>query len=203
LGLSNTVSFNATSTPLTTETSNSFYVNPVRQVTSGTTYNRLSYSNPNDDNQDIKYEISYNNALNCSFDKTFIIDHPDDSAKYLVHACLEGPETGVYYRGKGTITNGESTLVALPKYVDNLANDFTVQLTQIRSTTNNTVLQSSKVANGQFTVYGGNSSFFWLVYAKRSSIQAEVLKAGTEVKGVGPYRWISTSTFPKVEQKVI
>ena len=27
--------------------------------------------------------------------KTFVIDHPDDTSKYLVHGCLEGPEGGV------------------------------------------------------------------------------------------------------------
>ena len=28
--------------------------------------------------------------------KTFIIEHPQDTEKYLIHACLEGPEVGVY-----------------------------------------------------------------------------------------------------------
>ena len=28
--------------------------------------------------------------------KSFIIDHPTDPSKYLVHVCLEGPEAGVY-----------------------------------------------------------------------------------------------------------
>jgi hypothetical protein len=37
--------------------------------------------------------------------KTFIIEHPIDTSKYLIHACLEGPEAGVYYRGKATIDN--------------------------------------------------------------------------------------------------
>ena len=31
--------------------------------------------------------------------KTFVIDHPIDPERYLVHACVEGPESGVYYRG--------------------------------------------------------------------------------------------------------
>ena len=35
--------------------------------------------------------------------KTFVIDHPDDENKYLVHVCLEGPEAGVYYRGKAEV----------------------------------------------------------------------------------------------------
>jgi hypothetical protein len=43
----------------------------------------------------------YNNSLLYNTSKTFIIDHPIKKDKYLVHACVEGPETGVYYRGKG------------------------------------------------------------------------------------------------------
>ena len=46
--------------------------------------------------------------------KSFIIDHPDDSSKYLVHVCLEGPEAAVYYRGKGEITNNNSVVIYLP-----------------------------------------------------------------------------------------
>ena len=114
---------------------------------------------------------------------------------------MEGPEVGVYYRGKDTISNGETQTIELPNYVVRLAYDFTVQLTPIRSSNNlkssKIVLQSSKVVNGKFTVYGNNgSSFFWLVYAKRSSVQVELPKMGTEVKGDGPYRWIQ-STFQK------
>jgi len=49
--------------------------------------------------------------------------------KYLSHACLEGPEDGVYYRGEGKIEN-KSVEISLPDYVDALAHNFTVQLTQ-------------------------------------------------------------------------
>ena len=33
----------------------------------------------------------------------------EDKDKYLVHACLEGPEAGVYYRGKDIIQDNEYT----------------------------------------------------------------------------------------------
>ena len=33
----------------------------------------------------------------------------------MVHGCLEGPEAGVYYRGKGEIPEGEdSVVITLP-----------------------------------------------------------------------------------------
>jgi uncharacterized protein (DUF736 family) len=56
---------------------------------------------------------------------------PTQKDKYLVHACLEGPETGVYYRGKSEITNNEYVIINLPSYVEKLAIDFTIQLTPI------------------------------------------------------------------------
>ena len=37
--------------------------------------------------------------------KTFVIEHPNNVDKFLVHGCLEGPEAGVYYRGKDKIVN--------------------------------------------------------------------------------------------------
>ena len=48
--------------------------------------------------------------------KTFVINHPTKKGKYLVHACLEGPEAGVYYRGSAKITEGDSIKVQIPEY---------------------------------------------------------------------------------------
>jgi hypothetical protein len=130
--------------------------------------------------------------------KTFVIDHPCDKNKYLVHACLEGPEAGVYYRGEGKITNNKSTIIKLPYYVDKLACQLTVNLTPIydSDTMDNKleletiVLKSSRVKNNAFTVYGPSCEFFWTVYGKRNEINVEPLKQLTDIKGVGPYKWI-------------
>jgi hypothetical protein len=122
--------------------------------------------------------------------KTFVIDHPDDKNKYLVHACLEGPESGVYYRGKGEITNGKSIDILLPDYVENLATDFTIQITPIYSGKKMEQLYASEVENNSFTVYGENCKFFWFVQGKRGDINVEPFKSNTDVKGSGPYRWI-------------
>jgi hypothetical protein len=123
--------------------------------------------------------------------KTFVIDHPLDGKKHLVHGCLEGPEGGVYYRGKAEITNNESTTIVLPEYVDAFATDFTVQLTPIFNGTKvNPNLQTTEVENGRFIVYGSNCKFFWLVHGKRCDIDVEPDKSTTLVKGSGPYRWI-------------
>jgi hypothetical protein len=181
---SKTIMLNATDTALTSTTSNSFYAKPIRSAPTASTYRNLLYDVTN-------REIVWNGAQTCPNDKTFIIDHPDDPQnKYLVHACLEGPEAGVFYRGKCTIQNNHSAVIALPQYVRKLAYHFTVQLTPIRTSLARTPqLTSSKVVDGVFTVYGTNGSFFWLVYAKRHSVEAEMPKSTTKVYGDGPYKY--------------
>jgi len=119
--------------------------------------------------------------------KTFVIDHPNDEDKYLVHGCLEGPEAGVYYRGVGKIFEDCKTDVYLPDYLFNLAYDFTVQITPIGLPIR--TLVTSKV-DGKFTVYGDPGEFFWTVFGKRENIEIEPNKSNTFVNGSGPYRWI-------------
>ena len=117
--------------------------------------------------------------------KTFVIDHPVDSSRYLVHACLEGPESGVYYRGKGTI-NLESTTVTLPDYTRDFYN-FSISITPIGKPR---TLSVSEFENGKFEVFSTPGDFFWVVYATRSDINVEPYKSDTNIKGSGPYRWI-------------
>jgi hypothetical protein len=121
--------------------------------------------------------------------KTFVIDHPINIDQYLVHACLEGPEAGVYYRGKGEILDNHSVTIELPYYVDSLATDFTINITPIYNGKIN-ILNTSEVIDNKFTVYGENCQFFWVVYGKRLDINVEVNKCETNVKGEGPYLYI-------------
>jgi hypothetical protein len=136
------------------------------------------------------FEVVRSTAATSSQAKTFVIDHPKDKNKYLVHACLEGPESGVYYRGKGEIINGESVNILLPDYVDALATEFTIQITPIYCGKKIEQLYTSEVENNSFYVYGENCKFFWLVQGKRDDIQVEPLKSNVELKGSGPYKWI-------------
>jgi hypothetical protein len=123
--------------------------------------------------------------------KTFIIDHPLCKSKYLIHACLEGPEAGVYYRGKGEIQNDEFVSVQLPDYVSELASNFTVQVTSIYSDERDSpnFLEATEVINGSFQVYGKNGKFYWTVYGLRNEIDTEPDKNSIIVKGDGPYKW--------------
>jgi hypothetical protein len=124
--------------------------------------------------------------------KTFVIDHPIDRNKYLVHACLEGPESGVYYRGEGKITNNYYSTIELPCYVNKLASNFTVNITQIYDefSEENQNLKCSRVLNNKFNVYGKNCSFYWHVFGKRLSLEVEPFKNNVNLKGEGPYTWI-------------
>ena len=125
--------------------------------------------------------------------KSFIINHPKEEDKYLVHVCLEGPEVGVYYRGKDAVNDDEEfTTITLPDYVDALAHNFTVQITPIYDPRQpQRMYQSTEVANNQFQVYGPPGKFFWLVHGSRGEIEVEPLKKDTVVKGDGPYKYVS------------
>ena len=112
----------------------------------------------------------------------------------MVHTCLEGPEVGVYYRGKGEIINNESVIIKLPDYVDALAYNFTTHVTHIYEKTNPfTNYSVSDVENGMFTVYcenGKNGKFNWVVYGERCPIIVEPLKSSVNRRGNGPYTWL-------------
>jgi hypothetical protein len=121
--------------------------------------------------------------------KSFIIQHPVDNNKYLVHFCIEGPEVGVYYRGKSEIINNEYVDIELPNYVEKFAFDFTVNINPIYNGKIIT-LNSSEIENNKFRVYGENSKFHWIVYGKRYDIIVEPNKTDVVVKGEGPYLYI-------------
>ena len=121
--------------------------------------------------------------------KSFIIAHPLDYSKYLVHACLEGPEAGVYYRGRGEITNAASVEITLPEYVCAFARDFTIKVTNIYDGTSPKIYSAGEVIHNRFTVYGGNGCFFWTVTGSRGNILVEPDKNSVIVKGDGPYKW--------------
>jgi hypothetical protein len=134
------------------------------------------------------YNIANNEVrYSTNVSKTFIVDHPLSSSSYLVHACLEGPETGVYYRGTGKIENDAFAVIMLPSYVSTIAVDFTVQLSSLVA---NQFYTTSEVENGVFTVYGKNGSFHWCVYGNRKHIDVEPAKADVVLRGTGPYTYL-------------
>jgi len=123
--------------------------------------------------------------------KTFVVQHPLHENKYLIHACLEGPEAGVYYRGDGKLSFGICKIY-LPYYAKNLAYSWSVQLTPIDTPR---LISSSRVKDGYFVVNGDksdNGEFFWIVHGKRSEIEIEYSKENTKISGDGPYTYITS-----------
>ena len=128
--------------------------------------------------------------------KTFIIDHPDNREKYLVHGCLEGPEAGVYYRGKGSITNNYLEIL-LPDYVKNLAKNLTVNVTPKivceyeEKNITIPILAVSDIVDNKFKVFSNiPCDFNWIVFGKRQDIEIEPLKSDVSLKGNGPYLYL-------------
>ena len=133
-------------------------------------------------------EVYYSTA------KTFVIDHPLDHTRYLVHACLEGPEVGVYYRGTAEITDGHCVTVTLPAYTEALAYDFTAQVMAIQdeSQTEITTASVGAIRGGQFKIYSTtNCVVHWHVYGKRGDIQVDPRKDSVQTHGNGPYKWLT------------
>jgi hypothetical protein len=173
----NSIIINAGSDALNNTTESGLFINPIRNVTDNT-LNPLCY----DTNTK---EITRNTG------KTFVINHPIDENKYLVHACLEGPEAGIYYRGKGIITNNESVKITLPEYVKYIGKNYTINITKIYSgIKSNETYETSEIEDNSFTVFGSNGSFYWIVYGERQKIDIEPYKNDVKLKGDGPYTYL-------------
>jgi len=74
---------------------------------------------------------TFSGTINVQSWKGFDIKHPNKEGQRLRHICLEGPEAGVYIRGRLTETN----VIDLPDYWRGLIDpeSITVSLTQIGS----------------------------------------------------------------------
>lgn len=100
--------------------------------------------------------------------KSFVIDHPTKEGMMLRHGSLEGPEDGVYVRGRLT---GE-TVIKLPDYWTGLVHEdtITVQLTAMGSKAN---LWVESIADNKVTV-GCDTEVdcFYFVQATRKDVDA-------------------------------
>ena len=109
--------------------------------------------------------------------KSFLIDHPTKPGKKLRHGSLEGPENGVYIRGKG-----KTSIIELPEYWTELVDEdsITVQLTPIgkhqhiyvESIKNNTVhVQSDETRKNS-----NDLEYFYLILAERKDVDKLVIE---------------------------
>ncbi|MGC4092733.1 MAG: hypothetical protein QM756_33600 [Polyangiaceae bacterium] len=134
--------------------------------------------------------------------KNFIIDHPTDPERYLVHTTLEGPENAVFYRGTARLRNGVAE-VRLPEYFEaaTLREGRTVQLTPKFESADEplSAVAASGVRAGTFVVRGVDRSnpsqaFDWEVKAVRADaphLEAEPRRSDIVVHGQGPYKYFT------------
>jgi hypothetical protein len=123
--------------------------------------------------------------------KSFIIDNPIKDDSYLVHACLEGPETGVYYRGVACVYE-KYVIVELPLYVNKIAENFTVHVTHMLDDDNDEpkTYAVTYVKNNKFKIYGPKGKVSWVVYGSRGNFNTEPKKSDVNIQGCGPYKYI-------------
>jgi hypothetical protein len=102
--------------------------------------------------------------------KKFDIPHPNKKGMRLRHACIEGPEVGVYYRGKLI----DSNVIDLPEYWRGLVNAETITV----SLTPHTFYQELYVKNIEWGCKinivnnaGGPIDCSYIVYAERNDVE--------------------------------
>jgi len=114
--------------------------------------------------------VVYGNFGTVGGTKAFIVPHPLDDTKDLWHACLEGPENGVFYRGEAVVVDGYAE-VTLPDYFEALtfSEDRSVQLTQIfEGGTLFARMAASRIVGGKFTIHATEAvTVAWEVKAVR------------------------------------
>lgn len=159
-------------------------------------------------NQGSDHFITWDESGNAYLDgstnriKTFVIEHPVDRERYLVHAAHEGDEMRVVYEGSGA-TSGGSATVRLPDYFDALVEQGTdvvfVNAVHCGNATCQCSVRATRVRDGRFTVHvvsgprnHSEVSFVWRVTAVRrdTDFEVEPVKADTVVAGDGPYTYI-------------
>ena len=123
------------------------------------------------------YKLEVNGSIVGS-SKSFIIDHPTQTGKKLMHACIEGPENGVYFRGRS-----QETGVEAPEYWSGLVDidSMTVDVTPIGP--NQSIYVDRIDDNGDICV-GSNTAeplnYFYVVYGERKDIdKLEIVKDPT------------------------
>ena len=136
---------------------------------------------------DVASQINLAKALPA---KPFDIPHPSKSTHRLRHVSLEGPEIGVYFRGK--LIN--STTITVPEYWANLvdAETITVNLTPIGSYQE---LFVDKIDWGKIIHIKNNSgaaiNCYYTVYAERKDMDKLIVEyEGTSPKDYPGQDWL-------------
>lgn len=118
------------------------------------------------------YKLEVNGAF-AATTKSFVIDHPTKPDMKLRYGSLEGPENGVYVRGRN-----KGDTIKLPDYWTGLVDEFsiTVNLTPIGS---HQKLYVKSIENNTVIVGGGffdEMEYFYTVFAERKDVDKLVVE---------------------------
>jgi|TARA_R110001606_G_scaffold143782_2_gene283111 hypothetical protein len=114
--------------------------------------------------------------------KKFDIPHPTKKNHRLSHVCLEGPEAGVYYRGR--LTN--KSVIELPEYWKGLVDAETITVNLTPHGSYQELFVKSIEWGARINVVnnaGGAIDCSYVVYAERKDVDKLVVEyEGTEIK---------------------
>jgi hypothetical protein len=114
------------------------------------------------------YKLEVNGSF-AATTKSFVINHPTKPGKKLRYGSLEGPENGVYVRGK---VNGN--VIELPDYWVGLVDEesITVNLTPIGKHQKLFVeyIEGNKVYISNDSVFSSDINCYYTVFAERKDV---------------------------------
>ena len=109
---------------------------------------------------------SFVGNINVQSWKGFDIQHPSKEGHRLRHICMEGPEAGIYVRGRLTGKN----VIELPEYWEGLVDPETITVTLTQIKTSQDLIVDEIQWGKRVVVKSGNSSSidcFYVIQASR------------------------------------
>jgi len=104
--------------------------------------------------------------------KSFVIPHPTQEGKTLQHGSLEGPEHGVYHRGRITGSDNMGVSIDLPEYWKELVDEDTITV-QLTANGEFQMLYVEKIEDNR--VFVGNAAdegvdCFYIIHGERKDV---------------------------------
>lgn len=125
--------------------------------------------------------VYVNGRFGVSGPKQFIIEHPTDPDRMLVHASTESPRAGVEYWGEATANEAGKIRVTLPPYFEPLTRDEgrAILVTPVNASV---AVTTTPITDGHFTISAEPGTLvYWLVKAVRgdreSGFEVEPLRS--------------------------
>ena len=116
------------------------------------------------------YKLEVNGSF-AATTKSFVIDHPTKPGMKLRYGSLEGPENGVYVRGRLNGTN----VIELPEYWTKLvdADSITVNITSVGKHQKLFVkeIANNKIFIGNDALFSNQVDCFYVVYGERKDVE--------------------------------